>query len=134
MSLPTVPLPEEVSYGYVTGRFVLIVGDSTDEDALPDIRPATGLKATFSPAVKSQKVPYSALPTTLLRADLTCEVGPDGFIREVGTTDPGVWLVVGTYDVKFSGLSSHSMPAPLTIEVTADHSEELPLDLTLAGM
>ena len=135
-------LPDDLAYGYVTGRFVLAVGDGTDVDVLPDARPATKLTVTFTPAQVMHRVATPA--TTVLRAPTPCQVGDDGYLRETDAADgtvgdddppppPGVWLITGVYRVTFGGLSTHAIPAAFDIEVTAAHTEASPLDLTTAA-
>lgn len=121
-------LPPDVQYGYVRGHFALAVGDTTwDEDRLPDELPAEGA-FVFEP-VQDRLVSLSDNdPTTILMRPITCTL-KNGLLCDP-TGVEGVWLVVGQYRVR-AALVGASYPSGV-IEVTAAHTPESPLDISLA--
>lgn len=122
-------LPAEVTYGRVVGRVLIAQGDGPDLDTLPDAIAAAGT-VTFMPV--ATVLTTSASPATILRAPIQCTIaeGSDGWMR--GPQDvPGVWLTVGLYDVEFN--FDRGTLSAYRIEVTAEHTAEAPLDLTLAA-
>lgn len=118
-----------VPYGYVTGRYVLVAGDtSADSDPYPDATPATGT-VTFTPSVLIQYV-ESTPPVTGILMPVVCQLDVNGFIVD-DAGNAGVWLMAGVYKVSFQLVGS-PLPAFL-ISVTADNTTTAPLDLTLAA-
>lgn len=133
MSLPT---PEGVAYGLVVGRWVQIVGDtSEDPDKLPDTKAVAGT-AAFTRKVK-----------TTIRQDSTQEDGSyvgiakqsiTGYLRTsdgelaVSADDDttGLWLVTGVYNVVFT-LNGTTWPS-FDFEVLPTHTSQAPLDLITA--
>lgn len=120
---PTLP------YGFVTGRFVVAVGDTTsDVDTTPDIIAAQG-SVMISP-VSPVYLTDSPIPTTTIAAAITLSIDSSGYIRDPAGRK-GVWLIAGQYNVdyQFQGVTLPSF----TIDVTTAHTEAAPLDLTLAA-
>ena len=91
------PLPTNVSYGTVTGRFLLAYADSNDVDPQPDGEPAKGF-VVFTPSpIKLLDVNASPAPVTILPAPVIANLNADGYIegyagnagiRLVATDDP----------------------------------------------
>lgn len=120
-------LPAEVTYGHVVGRFLLAVADGTDSDRMPDAVPASGT-ITFKPKNIVQRT--ATEPATIIRADVKCTVGNDGWLVDPRNSE-GVWLTVGRYDVVFQ--FTGAILAGFEIEVTNAHTLASPLDLTTAA-
>jgi hypothetical protein len=76
----TSSLPAGQLYGTVTGKFGIILGDTTaDPDEYPDEIPASG-SITFRPNASFIKIP-GATPQTDLPQPITVPLAPDGAIR-----------------------------------------------------
>lgn len=130
-------LENQFQYGYVVGLLVTSRGDGPDEGREPDVVPAD-VKPIFTRTKGQYTQPLSepsangARAAFVLHEKITAGVMADGHLT--GDLDaagnvrpdatPGLWLVVGQYRVS---LGSYA-PA-LTIEVTAEHTPETPLDL-----
>ena len=135
MSLPT---PEGVEFGLVIGRWIQIVGDTTeDPDKNPDTKPVSGSvlfdrkqKAAVSPDITQT----DGSQVSITKQNIT------GFLRTVDgelassidADEIGVWLPVGLYSVVFS-LVNVTWPS-LDIEVTVNHTTETPLDLIITTL
>lgn len=116
-------------YGYVTGRFVLVVGDtSADADRLPDATPVSG-QLRLEP-VQTRHIATAPTPTTALAANVTLQVDAEGYIVDPAGSR-GVWLIAGAYRVT-SLFDTVTLP-PFLIEVTTAHTQSTPLDLTMAA-
>lgn len=113
-----------LEYGKVVGKLVSVRGDGPDEDRLPDTIGATSVKPVFRPTVKSFVEPE--LGALVAAEPVIAQIGPDGTLLDPQGS-PGVWLLVGTYTVE---LGTHH--APLTIVVTAEHTDDAPLELHTA--
>jgi hypothetical protein len=118
-----VALPGEVSYGRVTGRFLLAVADGVDVDQHPDGVPAEGT-VTFTASVPYVRFPGS--PAVVLPSALVCALDEDGYLLDgqgeqgvylVATNDPDGNPVDWTYTVSlnFSGI----LVPPFSIQVPA---------------
>lgn len=123
--MPT--LPTSVTYGKVTGRFLLAVGDTVaDTDRMPDAVAATG-KITFIPSAKV--VTTTNPPTTVIGQNVVTIIDAEGYLLDPAGA-PGVWLVTGVYTVQYTlagvTLASHY------IDVRATHTDATPLDLATA--
>jgi hypothetical protein len=118
-------MPTDILHGYVTGRFILAVGDATDVDNLPDAVPPIGY-VTFSP-MEPKFQAETPEPTTVVPYRIRCGVNAAGYLIDP-QGEVGVWLVTGTYKVFYTfnniTIASHM------IEVLVDHTENFPLNLT----
>lgn len=126
----TVTIPtSEAQYGYVVGRVIRALGDTTDVDDKPDAVAATG-KVTFAPKNSLGRTSdYSAF---IVREKLDAPLDTQGnLVRHEGATPAGIALTVGAYRVEFT-LNSGSIPG-FDIEVTAGHTQAAPLDLVTAA-
>lgn len=128
----TATLPGTLSYGFVTGRFVLAVADtSEDPDVLPNANPVSG-KVTFTSTNLVSKETLATPPTTVIRSVIPGAFDENGDLYN--PSDPsgprGLWLVTGNYKVSYS-LSSGSL-AGHEIVVLPSHTEENPLNLLSA--
>jgi hypothetical protein len=85
-------LPTNVSYGTVTGRFLLAYADSSDVDPQPDGEPAKGFVIFTASPVKILDASASPAPVTILPAPVVANLNADGYI-EGYTGDAGVRLV-----------------------------------------
>jgi hypothetical protein len=117
----TGPLPANVSYGTITGRFLTAVADSPDDvDRNPEGLPATDLSIRFTPNLVPAVVrDASATPPTIFAlSDVVATVGPTGdligpdgaagvrLVASTGTAlDPSGW----TWRVTLSSLSFPAM-------------------------
>ena len=119
-------LPAEIQFGKVTGRFMLAVGDGVDPGSEPDAQPAIGT-VRFEPRVANQKVLLPE-PTLVTSRPPVCDLDAEGYLVD-SQGNPGVWLLVGSYDVVYN-LQGVRL-SPMTITVTEDHTELTPLELPL---
>ena len=120
-------LPADIDFGYVVMVAALAVGDTADAGSNPDPVPATGT-VSFVPVAK-QIISTATPPTMILPQKIDCTFDAGTLVDPQNS--PGVWLVVGQYDVSFA-LSTGSL-AGFRIEVTTAHTDVDPLDLTLAS-
>ena len=126
----TVTVPtSEAQYGYVVGRVIRALGDTTDADDKPDAVAATG-SVSFTPKNSLGRTSdYSAF---IVREKITAPLDAQGnLVRYEGATPAGIALTVGVYRVEFA-LNSGSIPS-FDIEVTAGHTQAAPLDLVTAA-
>lgn len=123
-----VTTPPDLTYGYVSGRIILAIGDRTDAARMPDPIPAEGMTVTFTPVMPILKVSTPG-PATVVKQPIECGVNANGYLIDTQAA-PGVWLVTGVYKVTYAHpkatIPSHG------IEVLAEHTETAPLDLTTA--
>lgn len=115
---------DDLDYVHVTGRLVMSVGDSPeDEGDKPDlVAPDPGGEAWFVPLVTRVTAPGASPPVTIMNATIVAPLEADGTITYNGA--PGVWLVdLGSdkvtpriprtepaYRVEFHGLSLSGRP------------------------
>lgn len=79
-------LPSNLSYGTVTGRFLLAYADSSDVDPYPDGQPAKGtLFFTPSPA-NLKDITATPAPVTILPATVEATLDSEGYLCGYGTT------------------------------------------------
>jgi hypothetical protein len=105
--------PSTLSYGTVTGQFLVSASDSADADTLPDAVPASGT-VTFTPSA-GVVLDYGTTPnpTAILRKPIVSTLdaqgyitGPDGTrgIKLIATDNPNVkpvgWTWVATYSLE----------------------------------
>ena len=85
-------IPSNLSYGTVTGRFLLAYADGNDSGSNPDAVPAKGT-VYFTPSPNYIKdVTASPAPVTILPASVECALDADGYVVGYGT-DQGVRLI-----------------------------------------
>lgn len=120
-------LPLEVPYGKVVGRFLLAVGDASDQDRLPDAKAPSG-SITFTPLVSNFKT-LTPEPATIVRIPIRCSLNETGKLIDPDGQE-GVWLVSGFYRVSYA-LSQVTL-ASHVVEITTDYTDLSPLDLTTA--
>jgi hypothetical protein len=133
-------LPSNVSYGTVTGRFLLAYADGVDSDLNPDGVAAKGtVLFTPSPAYVKNLTATPA-PVTILPATIECQLDTDGYllgsdgtrgVRLVATDDPDnnplewTWRVdfrlTDQDDVPTRGISrfSFQLPSNTTVDLAA---------------
>lgn len=129
-------IDSEFSYGYVVGQLVLAKSDGDDLNRLPDFL-GQNAKVTFTRTqgqyvqpVKSVRSGIRALMVSHqpvvagLMSDGTITGDVDSNAELKPDAKPGLWLVVGQYNVDFGGMFPST-----TIEVTESHTEDSPLDI-----
>lgn len=135
-------IPSNLSYGTVTGRFLLAYADSNDVGSSPDAVPAQGT-VYFTPSPNYIKdVTASPAPVTILPSSIECQLDSEGYVigytgdrgvRLLATDDPEGNPVDWTWSVNFR-LTDATGTAVRTIP---DFSFELPagttVDLTSAS-
>lgn len=122
----TPTLPTDLNYGYVTARLLLAVADTTaDPDRLPDAVAASGT-VMFTPKQQRTRTSDPA-PALVLAQTVICGLDDHGYLLDP-TGEVGVWLVTGIYGVSYR-FAAATIPQH-DIEVTAEHTEELPLHLS----
>jgi hypothetical protein len=129
-------IPSNLSYGTVTGRFLLAYADSNDVGSNPDAIPAQGT-VYFTPSPNYIKdVTASPAPVTILPSSIECALDSEGYVigytgdrgvRLIATDDPQGNPVDWTWKVNFR-LTDASGTAVRTIP---DFSFELPADTTV---
>jgi hypothetical protein len=119
--------PHPLAFGHVVGRYVLGVGDTAD-DGTPIETPAAG-EVRFV-MVTPASVFDGEPAVTAIAESVTVTLDDTGMIRD-RSDNAGVWLVVGQYSVTcdFEGMTL----GPFRVQVTAEHTAEHPLDLSLAA-
>ena len=115
-------IPSNLSYGTVTGRFILAYGDSADSGQEPDAIPAAGaVYFTASPVfIKDASADPAAV--TILPAVVEATLDSEGYICGFGTTrgvnlvatdDPQGNPVNWTWGVEFRLTDQGGTPVPL---------------------
>lgn len=119
------PPASEAKHGYVVGRLIRRVGDTTlDPDLFIDASNVQGT-VTFTPAQRQTKSSnYSAF---VFRDPITVQLDELGHIMNTTQTARGIWLTIGIWTVSFQ-LRGVTM-LPFDFEVTEDYTEGSPLDL-----
>jgi hypothetical protein len=134
-------IPSNLSYGTVTGRFIVAYQDSSDSGQEPDIIPASGsIFFTASPSL-IKDITASPAPVSILPAVVEATLDSDGYLCGFGTTrgivlvatdDPDGNPVDWTWRADFR--LTDSTQTPLTV---APFSFELPggttVDLAVAS-
>jgi hypothetical protein len=135
-------IPSNLSYGTVTGRFLLAYADSDDESLNPDAVPAQGT-VYFTPSPNYIKdVTATPAPVTILPASIECELDEEGYVigytgdrgvRLIATDDPQGNPVDWTWSVEFRLTDASGTP----VRTIGSFSFELPggttVDLTSAS-
>ncbi|KUG58995.1 hypothetical protein [Nesterenkonia jeotgali] len=128
--------PPALEHGFVQGRFVSAVADTLDdEDRYPDLH---GIKGSVRLTALSPIHLISAgTPATVVQQPEVLPLNDDGWLVDKhseadSSRTPGVWLPVGRYQVQTIFPSATPVPQ-FSIEVTAEHTKESPLNLTLAA-
>jgi hypothetical protein len=118
------PLPTNVSYGTVKGRFILAYGDTIDSGLEPDAVPAQGsLFFTPSPVLLKNQTAEPD-PVTILPAPVEVTLDADGYLRAyegetglgirlVATDDPDNNPVGWTWRVDFRLTDESGTPVPV---------------------
>lgn len=126
MTTSPLPLPSEYEWGFVTGRAIHAIGDTTaDVDRFPEARPGVG-RCQFTPLQKLRTV--TVPPTFVIHETVTATLNSDGVLSDV-TNQPGIWLITGVYRVTWA-VAGGTLPS-IDILVTTEHTQENPLDLAL---
>ena len=132
-------LPTNVSYGTVTGRFLLAYADSGDPGPEPDGAPAKGSVIFRASPVKLLDVSATPAPVTILPAPVVANLNTSGYIegydgdagvRLVATDDPDINPVGWTWQVEFRLTDeanvavavptfSFSLPAGTTVDLAS---------------
>lgn len=98
-------IPSNLSYGTVTGRFLLAYADSADIDdpAAPDAVPATGT-VYFTPSpLYIKDTGASPVPVTILPATVSATLDSEGYLCGYGTTRGIVLMATDDTDGQPSG-------------------------------
>lgn len=127
------PLPANVSYGKVIGRYILAVGDGGDAGSDPDSVSAVGT-ATFTPSAAVLNDTTSTPPTSILPQSVVCAFDANGDIIDsegnvgvwlLATDDPDISPLNWTWRVvlSFAGIASpisfsFSLPSDETVDLT----------------
>lgn len=123
-------LPSEYKFGLVTARAIRAVGDmGPEDDPYPDGPPVKLDKAvTFTPADRWRLVPGDPSQRVIQEA-IVADLDDDGCLSLNGQR--GLWLYHGLWHVRFAGELGWD---GMDIQVTAEHTQDHPLDLwTAAG-
>lgn len=128
--------PPTLEHGFVQGRFVTAVADTLDDDdRYPDLRGISGsVRCTADQPVN---LVSAGTPATVVQQPVVLPLNSDGWLVDAHSEndpsrEPGVWLAVGRYQVQTIFPSATPVPQ-FSIEVTAEHTKESPLNLTLAA-
>lgn len=85
-------IPSNISYGTITGRFLIAYADGSDADLYPDGVPAAG-NIYFTPLVEALRDATSTpSPVTIVPQVVVCTLDSDGYLTGPSLT-PGVRLV-----------------------------------------
>lgn len=114
----------EIAFGKVVGRFRLAVADGPDFGSEPDAEPDSG-RIRFDPLLPYQRA-LLPVPETVSNRTQIYDLDAGGYLVDK-QGERGVWLVVGAYEVSFK-LKRSKLP-PLTVLITADHTDLAPFDL-----
>jgi len=85
-------IPSNLSYGTVTGRFLLAYADSSDVGSNPDAVPAQGTVYFTASPNYIKDASASPAPVTILPSAVECSLDADGYVVGYGT-DQGVRLI-----------------------------------------
>lgn len=121
----TTTLPENMSFGYVSGRFVFAVADGADAGRFPDGLPAQG-RVTFTPSAGwLLDVSAAPDPVTVMPRTVECTLDVDGYLIDpegvrgvylVATDDPDLnptgWTYTVTIAITGYGTRSFSIEVP----------------------
>jgi hypothetical protein len=118
------PLPSNVSYGTVYGRFILAYGDSDDSGLEPDAAPAAGSVFFTASPILLKNASASPDPVTILPATVEITLDEDGYLRAydgegglgvrlVATDDPDNNPVGWTWRVDFRLTDQAGTPVSL---------------------
>jgi hypothetical protein len=129
-------IPSNLSYGTVTGRFLLAYADSNDSGLNPDAVPAQGT-VYFTPSPNYIKDPSATpAPVTILPASIECQLDSEGYVvgygtdrgvRLLATDDPQGNPVDWTWSVNFRLTDASGTP----VRTIPDFSFELPAGTTV---
>lgn len=128
-------LPTNVSYGTVTGRFLLAYADSSDPGPDPDGAPAKGYVIFTASPLKLLDASATPAPVTILPAPVVANLNEDGYIegytgdagiRLVATNDADINPLNWTWQVDFRLTDEADVPVSLPA-----FSFELPADSTV---
>ena len=115
-------IPSNISYGTVTGRFILAYGDSDDSGGEPDAIPAAGAVYFTASPVFIKDATADPAAVTILPAVVEAILDSDGYICGYGTTrgvnlvatdDPQGNPVNWTWGVEFRLTDQGGTPVPL---------------------
>jgi hypothetical protein len=115
-------IPSNLSYGTVTGRFILAYGDSNDSGAEPDAIPAAGAVYFTASPIFIKDVTASPAAVTILPAVVEATLDSEGYICGYGTTrgvnliatdDPQGNPVDWTWSVEFRLTDQDGTPVAL---------------------
>lgn len=134
--MATNDLPSNVSYGTVTGRFLLAYADGVDANLNPDGAAAKG-SIFFTPSPSSlRNLEAEPAPVTILPSIVECVLDADGYllgsdgtpgVRLIATDDPSNNPVQWTWRVDFKLTDQNDVP----IRGIKRFSFELPSDTTV---
>jgi hypothetical protein len=127
------PLPSDfLPFGHVVGRVIRAVGDTdADPDSDPEAIPVTGTGLVRFTPLELTRVVTGTVPSTWVQQEtIAADLDSEGFIALSGAR--GLLLWPGTWKVSAGSASAFSFPQ-FTIEVTAAHTADSPLDLWTAS-
>lgn len=127
------PLPSDfLPFGRVVGRAISAVGDTdADPDSDPEAIPVTGTGLVRFTPLELTRVVTSTVPSTWVQQKtIAADLDSDGFLSLSGAR--GLLLWPGAWKVSAGSASEFPFPA-FTIEVTAAHTADNPLDLWTAA-
>jgi hypothetical protein len=126
---------EELSHGFVKGRFLAGVADTADGDAAPDALPMTG-KVTFTATATKLRVLSETLgPVTVFPRDIVVDLDAEGHLALNGSrtialwatddpdSNPTDWQWKASAALKFDGKDmsdsvTFELPAGTTVDLT----------------
>jgi hypothetical protein len=123
------PLPSDfLPFGHVVGRVIRAVGDTdADPDSDPEAIPVTGKGLVRFTPLELTRVVTGTVPSTWVQQEtIAADLDSDGFLALSG--ERGLLLWPGAWKVSAGSASAFSFPQ-FTIEVTAAHTADSPLDL-----
>jgi len=123
------PLPSEfLPFGHVVGRVIRAVGDTdADPDTDPEAIPVVGKGLVRFTPLELTRVVTGTVPSTWVQQEtIAADLDSEGFLALSG--ERGLLLWPGVWKVSAGSASAFSFPS-FTIEVTAAHTADAPLDL-----
>lgn len=125
-------VPAQVNYGFITGRFVQFLADTSDLADVPDEVPLEGT-ATLTPTVSLMRFATTTPPRTAIISKIVCKIVAGNLVAPDGSTKLSViasdqpagdpnhlqWNV----DIRLEGVTTQ--PAPITIEVPTNATIDL---------
>ena len=137
MELSQITYPSGLPWGKVEGRIARAYADAKDANALPDITPATTVRVTFTPTVRSITYTGGSEPIIISPEEAVCEINADGYLVGpdgkpgvvlMATSGPGMTPDGWAYNVTFTGAQIPSIRLALKPGETVNLATALPAD------